>query len=182
ALHVEDHRLPRPHAAGQVAAEQHQQLVAEHGATLLVHRADAIAVAVEGDPQLRLVAADGRLQIAKILDHGGIGMMVGERAVGLTEQRDDLGAETLQRFHRDDARDSIAAIHHGFHLARERAVTLHDGVSITRQHRAVRTAPAARPAGRASLFDETPQTLDVRAGDRLATEHALEAVELWWIM
>src|SRR6267378_2296373 len=79
---------------------------------------------------------------------------------------------------RDDARDSIAAIHHGFHLAWQHAVALHDRVSITRQHRAVLTAPATGPAGRTSLFDETPETLDVRAGNRLATEHALEAVEL----
>src|SRR5712664_272675 len=137
--------MARTHTARQVAAEQHQQLIAEHGATLLVHRADAIAVAVEGDPQLRLVAADRRLQIAKILDDGGLGMMNGERAVGLTEQGDDLGAQTLQRVHRDDARDSIAAIHHGLHLAWQRAVALHDRGSITRQHRAVLTAPAAGP-------------------------------------
>src|SRR6267378_1502860 len=79
---------------------------------------------------------------------------------------------------RDDARDSIAAIHHRFHRAWQRAVALHDRVSIPRQHRAVLTAPATGPAGRTSLFDETPETLDVRAGNSLATEDALEAVEL----
>jgi len=46
--------MARTHATRQVAAEQHQQLIAEHGATLLVHRADAIAVAVEGDPSSAL--------------------------------------------------------------------------------------------------------------------------------
>src|SRR2546425_9133216 len=49
ALHVEDHRMPRPHAAREVAGEEHQQLIAEHDAALLVYGADAVAVAVERD-------------------------------------------------------------------------------------------------------------------------------------
>jgi len=167
--------MARTHATRQVAAEQHQQLIAEHGATLLVHRADAIAVAVEGDPSSACRAGpspadreDSRRRWDRDDDWGTC------RRTDRTG--DNLGAQTLQRVHRDDARDSIAAIHHRFHRAWQRAVALHDRVSIPRQHRAVLTAPATGPAGRTSLFDETPETLDVRAGNRLATEHALEAV------
>src|SRR5207302_1323375 len=77
ARHVEDHRVARTHAARQVAAEQHEQLIAEHGATPIVYRADAVAVAVEGDPQLAAIAADGRLQVAQVLQRRRIRMMIG---------------------------------------------------------------------------------------------------------
>src|SRR6266699_3526737 len=161
-----------------IAAEQHEQLVAEHGATLLIHGTNAVAVAVEGDTEFSLFATHGRLQVAQILHHGGIGVMVRERAVGLAEQRDDVGAQELERVHRDDARDAVAAVHHDLDLAGQRAVALHDRVPIARQDRAVLTAPATGAAGGASLFDETSEILDVRAGNCVAAEDALEAVEL----
>src|SRR2546425_4382948 len=104
--------------------------------------------------------------------------MVRERAVGLAEQRDDVGAQELERVHRDDARDAVAAVHHDLDLAGQRAVALHDRVPIARQDRTVLTAPATGAAGGASLFDETPEILDVRAGHWFAAEDALEAVEL----
>src|SRR6266487_1626485 len=103
--------------------------------------------------------------------------MVGERAVGVAEQGNDVGAEALERVHRDEARDAIAAVHDRFHLAGERTVALHDGVAVARQYGTVLTAPAAGTTGGASLFDKTPETLDVRPGNCFATEDALEAVE-----
>src|SRR5438034_11725877 len=104
--------------------------------------------------------------------------MIGERTVGLAEQRNDFGAEALEGVHRDEARDAIAAIHDDLDLARERAVALYDGIAIARQHRAVLTAPAPRTTGGASLFDQASKALDVGDGNRFATEHELEAVEL----
>src|SRR5438876_1716731 len=58
------------------------------------------------------------------------------------------------------------------------AVALYDGIAIARQHRAVFTAPAPGTTGGASLFDEASKALNVGAGNRFATEHELEAVEL----
>src|SRR2546427_10719622 len=104
--------------------------------------------------------------------------MIGERTVGLAEQRNDFGAEAREGVHRDEARAAIAAIHAALDLARERAVALYDGIAIARQPRAVLPAPAPRTTGRASLFDQAPKALDVGAGNRFATEHELEAVEL----
>src|SRR5256885_2287465 len=94
------------------------------------------------------------------------------------ETLERLGAEALEGVHRDEARDAIAAIHDDLDLARERAVALHDGIAIARQHRAVLTPPAPGTTGGASLFDEASKALDVGAGNRFATEHDLEAVEL----
>src|SRR2546428_3432059 len=104
--------------------------------------------------------------------------MIRERTVGPAEQWNDFGAEALEGVHRDEARDAIAAIHDDLDLARERTVALYDGIAIARQHRAVLTAPAPGTTGGASLFDEASKALDVGAGNRFATEHELEAVEL----
>src|SRR5207245_2235788 len=169
ALHVEDHGVARTHAARQVATEQHEQLIAEHGATPLVHRADAVSGSVEGDPQLAALAAAGRLQVAQVLQRRRVRVMIGERTVGLAEQRNDFGAEALEGVHRDEARDAIAAIHDDLDLARERAVALYDGIAIARQHRAVLTARAPRTTGGASLFDQASKALDAGAGTRSAT-------------
>src|SRR5207245_11366797 len=87
ALHVEDHRMPRPDAAREVAGEEHQQLIAEHDAALLVYGADAVAVAVERDAELGLLADDCGPQVAQVLEHGGIGMVIRKRAVRFAEQR-----------------------------------------------------------------------------------------------
>ena len=72
----------------------------------------------------------------------------------------------------------VAAVDHDFDLTGQRAVALHDRVPIAGQHRTVLTAPAAEAAGGASFVDETPETLDVRAGNGFTTEDALEPVEL----
>ena len=52
ALHVEDHRRARAEAAHGVAAEDDEELVAPDDLAGLVHRADPVGVAVEGDAQL----------------------------------------------------------------------------------------------------------------------------------
>jgi hypothetical protein len=44
AFDVEDHRFPGTHASDEIAPEQHQQLIPQHGLTLFVDRANAIAV------------------------------------------------------------------------------------------------------------------------------------------
>jgi hypothetical protein len=78
----------------------------------LVHRPDAVGVAVERDAQLGAGAPDAGLQIPEVFRDGGIGMMVGKAAVGLAEERRDLGAQGLERAHRDEAAGAVAAVHH----------------------------------------------------------------------
>ena len=104
--------MARAHPADEVSPEQHQQLVAEYDAPRLIHGADAIAVTVERDPQLGARAADGGLEVAQVLEHRGVGVVVREAAVGLAEQRHNLGAELSQGLDRDEARHAVATVHH----------------------------------------------------------------------
>src|SRR5207247_1703803 len=66
ALHVEDDASPAPAAAGEIAAQQHQELVTEQSPPPLVDRADPVAVAVERDPELGALAPHRRLQVAQV--------------------------------------------------------------------------------------------------------------------
>ena len=49
---------------------------------------------------------------SQVLGHRGIGMMVGEGAVRLAEERRDLGTQRLERGDGDDAADAVAAVGH----------------------------------------------------------------------
>ena len=165
-------------ASGQVAPEQHQELVAVHHPPVFVHRADAIAVAVEGDPQLAALADDGGLEVLERLDHRGIGVMVGKRPIRLRVQRDHVGAEPAQRVDRDETRHAVAAVHGDFHAAGERGVALHDRVAVGGED-----ARRARLAALGTRLDEVvlehlTQVLEILAKQRLAAQHDLEPVEL----
>ena len=76
-LHVGDDRR-----AGQLLkhrlGEDHQQLVAPDHAALAVDRADPVAVAVESDPEVELLALDELLEVCEVLLDRRIGMVVRE--------------------------------------------------------------------------------------------------------
>ena len=176
ALHVEHHRRAGAEAAHRVAAVEHEELVAEEDLARLVHRADAVGVAIERDAELGAVPPHLGLQVAQVLGDGRVGMMVREGAVRLAEERRHLGAELAERLDRDDAARAIAAIDHHAHRSLE-LVPRHDGVAIARQDGAVGgLAPAA--AAPALGDDRFPERDDVVAVHRAAGEHHLEAVEL----
>ena len=61
--------------------EDHQQLVAPDHPALAVDRADPVAVAVEGDPEVELLVGDERLQVGEVGFDGRVGMMVGKCAI-----------------------------------------------------------------------------------------------------
>ena len=92
--------VPGPEAAHRVAAQDDQQLVAEDDLAGLVDRADPVGVAVERDAQLGPGAPHLGLQVAQVLGHRGIGMVVGEGPVRLAEERRHLGAERLRAWTR----------------------------------------------------------------------------------
>ena len=62
-------------------------------------------------PELRAGAPHLGLEVAQVLGDRGIGMMVGEGAVGLAEERRHLGAERLEGRHGDEAARAVAAVH-----------------------------------------------------------------------
>src|SRR5216684_3690037 len=75
ALHIEDDGLPLPHATREISAKQYEELIAEHRLPALVHGADTIAIAVEGDAELGLLQFDGGLEVVEVFEHGRIWMV-----------------------------------------------------------------------------------------------------------
>ena len=115
ALHVEDDRRARTEPSNGIAAEDHQQLIAVDDLAGLVHRADPVGIAVEGDAQLGAGPPDLGLEVAQILGHRGIRMVIGEGPVRLAEERRHLGAEPLEGRDGDQAAGAVAAVHHHPH-------------------------------------------------------------------
>ena len=131
-------RLPGEHLGG----EDLHQLIAEQDAALAVDHADPIAVAIEGDAELRAFGADRADQCGEVLRHGRVGVMVGEIAVDLGEQqrvapRQPRG-ERLQHF----ARGAIAGIPHHGELAPAGEVP-QQALDIGVEHRALDDPAAA---------------------------------------
>lgn len=63
-------------------------------------------------------------------------MMIGERAVRFTEEGDHFGPQRLEGGNRNQARDSVAAIHHYPNRAGQ-AMPRHDCLTIGGKHRSV---------------------------------------------
>src|SRR3546814_11100725 len=72
--------------------------------------AEAVAVAVEGDAQVGLEARDRVDQVLEVAWFARVGMVVGEIAVDLAEQRDDFRADRLQHARADVAGHAVAGI------------------------------------------------------------------------
>src|SRR3546814_7665124 len=74
--------------------------------------AEAVAVAVEGQPEVGLEARDRVDQVLEVAWLARIGMMIGEAAVDPAEQRDDFRADRLQHARADVAGHAVAGIDH----------------------------------------------------------------------
>ena len=68
-----------------VAGVNDQQLVAPEDAPPAVDDADAVGVAVQADAQVGPGLLHLGDQVLQVLDHGGVGMVVGEAAVHVAE-------------------------------------------------------------------------------------------------
>ncbi len=95
------------------------QLVAPDDATRGVDDADAIGVAVERDADLGADLGDLLLEIGDVRLDRGIGVVVGEAAVGLAVQRGHVEAELAQQRH-GDAADAVAGVDDDLDPARRR--------------------------------------------------------------
>jgi hypothetical protein len=93
-----------------VARPQDQQLVAPQDAALAVDRADAVAVAVEGDAEVAALLLHLGLQLLEVLGHRRIGMVRREGAVDLLVQ-DEVRARQLVDHRADrDADRAVAGV------------------------------------------------------------------------
>ena len=78
--------------------------------------AEAVAVAVEGDAEVGVQPLHHLHQVLQVVRLARVGMVVGEGAVDVAEQRGDVGADRLQHARAEHAGDAVAGIDH--HLQR----------------------------------------------------------------
>src|SRR5215208_5992764 len=109
---VEDHGCSATEPPYGIPSEEHQRLVTVDDLTGLVHCADPVCVSIEGDSQLCSASTDLQLKVTQVLGHGGIGVMVREGTIRLTEQRCDLRAESAEGGDGNQAPGPVAAVDH----------------------------------------------------------------------
>ena len=100
-LHIGDDARARP-LGQQVAREQDQKLVRPEHFPFAVHRAQAVAVAVERNAEVEALAPDQFYELGEVLRHGRVGMVGREGPVdGLVQQH--VPARQSRREPRHDA-------------------------------------------------------------------------------
>ena len=108
-LHVGDDR-----GTGQCfqnrLSEDAQNLVAPDNAAQAIDRADAIAIAVESQSEIELVVGDKLFEIGQILLFGGVGVMIGEGAVNIGEDREMFAGEQLDELFDHFASSAVARV------------------------------------------------------------------------
>ena len=78
-----------------VAAQHDEDLVARQDLARIVHQADPVGIAVEGDADIGLLRRDGGDQLVEILRNGRIGMMGGKATVDGSVQYDVMARQAL---------------------------------------------------------------------------------------
>jgi hypothetical protein len=120
----------------------HQPVAVDHVA-LLVDRANAVGVAIEGDAQVGALFPHGGDQRVQVFDHGRVGMVIRKAAVHLEEQFGGLAIEPLeQAMHHRTAR-AVAGVDDHPNAPREmelRGDLIHVGLRDIRAFDAARTA------------------------------------------
>ena len=177
-LHVGDDRR-----AGLLAQHGYRQngqkLIAPDHAALAVDRADAVAVAVESHSEIEVVVGDKPLQVGEILFFGRIGMMVGEIAVYLGEDRVVLTRQQLHELLDHAARRAVARVPADPEGAA--GIARHQPADIIVLDIGVGDG-ASSPSFPVAVRRHAAQFLDVLAEKRQVLKHHLEAVILGGIV
>jgi hypothetical protein len=114
-----------------------------------------------------------RDEVFQVLGLGGIGMVVGERAVHVAEQLLDLAAEAAVELGGEGTGHAVAAIDRDAHLALELHVA-NDAIEVGLTD--LLGAIGAAPGGQVADLDALAQRQDVVAGERVARQHHFQAV------
>ena len=168
------------HDRGAGIARQHvppiddEQLVAPDDSAARVHDPDPVGVAVEGDAELGAARGDGPNEVAHVVGHRRVGMVIWEAPVHVAEELADARPEPAIDERRHRAGRAVAGVDDHGNRAGERAEGLpeivlvggHDGTAL----RGSRAGPDA------TALDPSAQLLDLLAVERLLTEAHLEAV------
>ncbi len=106
-------------------------------------------------------------------------MVIRKRAVDLAEHLGDITAHSPVERRGERTGDAVAAVHRDPERSREANVA-HDAVEIRGGD--VGGPERSRPGRHAAVCDARANGLDVRAGQRAAVHHHLEAVVVRWIV
>src|SRR5690606_7714694 len=138
--------------------------------------ADTVRVAVESQAQLTVRCHDMADQVLQVVRIGGIGVVIGEVAVDVAEQRVDFTAERAEQALRQDAAHAVAAVQRHAHGALQLEITGHASDVVPYD---IHGFALARHGGRftaGQFHHEGLQVLDIVAVQCAAGHHHLEAV------
>src|SRR6185312_13676659 len=96
-------------AAGEIARQEHADLVGENLRAGVIHDAAAVAVAVEAETKLRLVRLHRIRHRVQHVQVFGVRIVFGKGVVELGIERHDVGADALQRLRSEGAGRAVAA-------------------------------------------------------------------------
>ena len=160
-------------AREHVLRVEHQLPVRVDDLPVFGDHADAVAVAVEGEAQLRVRVCEQRNEVREVLRLGRVGVVVGKAPVDFRIQRGDFAAELPEEPWCNVARHAVAAIDRDLHRPGELHVT-HNPLQVGVRDLTVFDAPGA--LRHAPGFNAPPEFLDRLAGERAAGDHHLDAV------
>jgi hypothetical protein len=147
----------------EVAREEGENEVGLVAPSLFVDQADAVGVAVVGDPHVGSRLAHQSHEVADVLLHLGIGQVVGKAPVRLAVQLDHLAAEATQQRGREAPRDAVTRVDDNPEGAGEPDLP-GDGGEVVRPGISGGPAPAARRE--VGGLNAGEQALDLVLGQR----------------
>ena len=166
----------RPRLACQdFAAVDDHQLIAPDDRAAVVHRADAVGVAVEGDAEVGLGLAHLVDQRLEVFGHGRVGMMIGEPAIHFEKHFGGIHVQVFEKaVHYRTAR-AVARVED--HADAARKVELRGDFRHVRGDR-IRRGFRAFAGDQIAAVDHPADFLYGRAMDCGGAAHGFETVEL----
>ena len=130
----------------------------------VVHEERTVGVAVEGHPQIGAVAAHEGLQVAQVLGPQRVRMVMGETAVGLEVQADELGGEPLEHPGDGHPGHPVAAVGGHSEPGHRRAVDYGEQMpNIALEHVQAAHVPGG-PGGRRGLGGQATHVFEAGVG------------------
>ena len=175
ALHVVDDIGARV-SARDVARKQHHEAIGPDDCPAVGDDAQAVAIAVEGDAQVRIAFADRDDEVVEVRRFGRIRMVVRKAAVDFLVQAHHFAPESFEERRRDQTRHAIAAVDHDRHgtgdgdVGDDAITVLFDDAGRLRRAAGSRRAVAA--------FDTRTQGLNGIPGKHGAADQHLQSVVL----
>src|SRR5712675_1065241 len=127
-LDVENDRLSLSRPRQHVARVDDQKIIPPHDLARPVDDADAVRISVERDADVGAVLFHGRDEVFQVSGDRWIGMVVGKRAVALTEEKTRVDAEPREELWRNERARTVPAIDDDLERLAPRASLLTPGI------------------------------------------------------